>query len=351
MRKLSFQPARRSIHRSIRQRLAGAALAAGLFSLPFCAAAAEYEIEISLETAPAHIRNTTVVRLAKEIEQAAGGRLAIKVFHGSAKYKGKDEPVALGQGALDMGVVGNWYLSTVVPDFSITGLPMFYGQGRAAQYKVWDGEIGQALNRQLEEKLGVKVLGRWLDLGFGSMFFIDKRVTTHDDLIGLKMRAPGGAVNLARFKAFGAAAVSIPFADLAQALQRGTVDGMLSTHESVRASKFWDSGIRYAYDDYQAFYQYVPMMSGRAWNRLPADIQRLITDTWEANVDEARELAAERQRSAVQESAANGVERIIGTPADLALMREKLMRDQDKLAEELRVDPKWVAQAMRALGQ
>ncbi len=334
--------------RSFLKQTAIAGLAAGW--LPFSAVAAQYEIEISLETAPTHIRNTTVVNLAKQIEAATDNRLAIKVFHGSAKYKGKDEPTALAQNALDMSVTGNWYLSSVVPDFSITGLPMFYGKTRAEQYMVWDGEVGRELNRQLEEKLGVKVLGRWLDLGFGSMFFIDKRVTTHDDLAGLKMRAPGGAVNLARFKAFGAAAVSIPFADLAQALQRGTVDGMLSTHESVRASKFWDSGIQYAYDDYQAFYQYVPMISAKAWNKLPADIQRIITDAWEANVDAARELAAERQRSAVVESAANGIERVVGTPEDLATMRGKLMRDQDALAEKLRVDPALVAKAMRVLG-
>ncbi len=314
------------------------------------ATAADYELEISLETAPSHIRNVIVVELAEKIEAAAGGRLDIKIFHGSAKYKGRDEPVALGQNALDMGVVGNWYLSGVVSDFNITGLPMFYGKSREEQYKVWDGEVGRALNRKLEEKLGVKVLGRWIDLGFGSMFFTEIPVTTHADLVGLKMRAPGGAVNLARFKAFGATAISIPYAELAQALQRGTVDGMLSTHESVRAAKMWDAGVRYAYDDYQAFYQYVPMMSAKAWNKLPEDIQRIITETWDANVDTARERAAERQASAVVEEAVNGIKLVKGSEEDLVAMRKKLMREQDALAEELRVDPALVAKAMQTLG-
>lgn len=322
-------------------------LAAGLAGT---ATAADYELEISLETAPTHIRNVTVTELAKQIEEAAGGRLAIKLFHGSAKFKGKDEPTALAQNALDMAVTGNWYLGKVVPDFNITGLPMFYGLPRAEQYKVWDGEVGQELNRQLEEKLGVKVLGRWLDLGFGNMFFTDTKVTSHADLQGLKMRVPGGPVNLARYKAFGSAPVSIPFAEVSQALQRGTVDGMLSTHESVRASKFWDSGVKYAYNDNQAFYQYVPMVSGKAWASLPADIQQIIVDAWEDNLDAARETAAARQASAAEEEAANGVEIVDGAPADLAAMREKLMAEQDRLAEELRVDPALVAKAMATLG-
>jgi C4-dicarboxylate-binding protein DctP len=312
--------------------------------------AAEFEIEISLETAPAHIRNTTVVELAKKIEEAAGGRLAIKVFHGSSKFRGKEEPTALAQNALDMGVTGNWYLGSVISDFNITGLPMFYGMPRDKQYAVFDGEVGQELNRKLEEKLGVKVLGRWLDLGFGSMFFTDTRVTSPEDLVGMKMRVPGGAANSARYQVLGASSVSIPFKEVAQALQRGTVDGMLSTHESVRASKFWDAGVKYAYDDYQAFYQYVPMMSSKAWNGLPADIQQIVLDAWDANIDAGRKIAAARQKSAVEEERENGIEVIVGSAEDLAKMRAKLMQEQDRLVTELRIDPALVEKAKTALG-
>lgn len=328
-------------------------ISAGLLALPLVAGtslAADYKIEISLETGPNHIRNISVVELAKELETASDGRLEVKVFHGASKYKGTNVPTALAQGALDMGMPGTWHLGKSVPDFNMTGLPMFYGRGRDAQYAVWDGDVGQAMNQKLEDKLGVVVIGRWFDLGFGQMFFTDKEVTSHADLKGLKMRAPGGAANLARFKGFDATAVKIAWPDVPQALQRNTVDGVLTTHESVRSAKLWDSGLKYAYDDFQSFFQYVPVMSKRAWDGLPEDLQTLIVDTWESKVDAVRKLAAERQQSARDDGAANGIKRIDASEEDLAAMRDKLMASQAELIGELRIDADLVTKAEAVLG-
>ena len=327
----------------------GAAALVAATMISGAAHAAEYKIEISLETGPNHVRNISVVELAKELEAASGGRLEVKVFHGASKYKGTNVPTALAQGALDMGMPGTWHLGKAVPDFNMTGLPMFYGRAHEAQYVVFDGEVGQELNRRLEEKLGVKVIGRWFDLGFGQMFFTDKEVTSHADLKGLKMRAPGGAANLARFEGFEATAVKIAWPDVPQALQRNTVDGVLTTHESVRSAKLWDSGLRYAYDDYQSFFQYVPVMSKRAWDGLPEDIQTLIVDTWEAKVDSVRALARERQQSAREDGAANGIKRHDASAEDLAAMRAKLMAGQAELVEELRIDAELVGKAEAVL--
>ncbi len=320
------------------------ALAAGTVN------AAEHTLEISLETGPNHIRNIMVSKIAEEIEAAADGRLEVKIFHGASQYKMRDVPTALAQGALDMGVVGTWVLGNVLSDFHVTGLPMFYGMSRQEQYRAWDGATGKALEARLEKKLGIKIVGRWLDLGFGALFFTKKKVATHADLAGLKMRAPGGAINVARFKVFGSTAVSIPFSDVPQALQRGTVDGMLSTNESVRSAKLWDSGIKYAFNNNIAFYQYIPMMSANAWNKLPQDLQKIVTDTWNAKVDEARDLAAQRQASAVEEARSNGVVHVNATAADTVKVRSTLMAAQDDLVAEMRIDPALVALARKDLG-
>jgi TRAP-type transport system periplasmic protein len=309
------------------------------------AQAAEYKIEISLETGPNHVRNISVVKLAKQLEEASGGRLEVKVFHGASKYKGTNVPTALAQGALDMGMPGTWHLGKFIPSFNMPGLPLFYGRPRDEQYKVWDGAVGKALNERLEKKLKVKVIGRWFDLGFGQMFFIDKAVKSHADLKGLKMRAPGGAANLARYDGFGAKAIKIAWPDVPQALQRGTVDGLLTSHESVRSAKLWDAGLKHAYDDNQTFFQYVPVMSMRAWKKLPADIQKLIVDTWEANVDSVRKLAHERQNSARVDGAKHGIVRVDASPADLAAMRKKLLAGQDALIKKLRIDADLVKKA------
>jgi len=327
------------------------AASAAVLAMASVANAAEYKVEISLETGPNHVRNMSVVALAKKLEKATGGRLEVKVYHGASKYKGSNVPTALAQGALDMGMPGTWHLGKFIPEFNMPGLPLFYGRARAAQYKVWDGEVGKTLNAMLEKKMKVKVIGRWFDLGYGQMFFIKKKVKSHADLKGLKMRAPGGAANLARYDTFGAKAIKISWPDVPQALQRGTVDGLLTTHESIRSAKLWDSGLKYAYDDNQAFFQYLPVMSMRAWNKLPADIQKLIVDTWEANVDSVRKTAEKRQNSARVDGAKNGIARIDATTADLDSMRKKLLATQDALIKKLRMDPALVKRAEALLAQ
>lgn len=326
-----------------------AALTAGALGAGPAFAQDKHTIEISLETGPNHVRNMSIVEMAKELEQASDGRLEVKVFHGASKFKGTNVPTALAQGALDMGMPGTWHMGKAVPSFNMPGLPLFYGRPREEQYKVWDGEVGQALNKQLEDKLGVKVIGRWIDLGFGQMFFTETPVKSHADLKGLKMRAPGGAANLARYDAFDATAVKIAWPDVPQALQRNTVDGVLTTFESVRSAKLWDSGLKHAYEDNQAFFQYVPVMSKKKWDSLPEDLQKLIVDTWEAKVDDIRDLAAERQQSAREEAEANGIDRVVGSEEDLAKMRDKLMSTQDQLIEELRIDADLVKMAEETL--
>ncbi len=322
---------------------------AGALAFSATGQAADYKLDISLETGPNHVRNLSVMQFAEELNAKSGGRLKVKVFHGASKYKGTNVPTALGQGALDMGLPGTWHLGKFIPEFNAPGLPMFYGVGRQGQYKVFDGPIGKELAARLEKKLKVKVIGRWMDLGFGQMFFIKKKVMSHADLKGLKMRAPGGAANLLRYDAFNAKAIKIAWPDVPQALQRGTVDGLLTTHESVRSAKLWDAGLKHAYDDNQAFFQYVPVMSNRAWSKLPKDLQDLVVNTWEAKVDAMRKFAEDRQASARADGAKMGIVRVDASASDLAAMRKKLVAGQPDLVKKLRMDADFIAKMQAAM--
>lgn len=321
------------------------ALSAGLtvmIGMSAAVAQTKHRLEISLETGPNHIRNIGITEWAEELMKKSDGKLDVKIFHGAAKYKDTDVPKALNQGALDMGLPGTWQLGKFEPDFDAADLPIFYGGKQEDMYKVWDGPAGKFVTAKLEKKLGVKVIGKWLDLGFQQTFMVSKPVATHADLVNMKLRIPGGAAYIKRYEALGANPVKIAWPDVPQALQRGTVDGLSTTFESVRSAKLWDSGVKYAYANHQSFSQYLPTISGKSWEKYPKDIQDLIVSTWAAKIDSLRERARVRQAEARAEGEKNGIKVVDPTDADILEARNKQLVKQDELIKDLHIDPELV---------
>ena len=308
-----------------------------------------YKIDVSLETGPNHLRNISMERWAKAINEKSAGRLKVTIFHGAKKFKGTNVPTALGRGLIDMGAPGPWHLSKFVPDFGVFNLPLAYGATRAQLHALMDGEIGRELNARIEKKLGVKVFGRWLDHGSNALFFLDKKVTSYADVVGLKMRFSGSEAAAERLKVFGATPTKIPWPDLPKALRRGLVDGFATNHEAVRSAKLWEVGVKYAYDDRHSLAQYVPMISGKTWNRLPQALQDLILDSWEAFIPGQREFAKQRHAEAREVEKKHGITIIKARPEDLEAMRKKLLAAQPAMVERLKMDKDFVARAQRVI--
>ena len=330
---------------------AGIAVATLAMGQPLPAAAQEHHLRISLETAPNHSRNLSMQKFVDTLNEKSGGKIKAEIFPGAQLGPDRDMPKKLATGSIEMGAVGTWLLSSVVPNADVERLPMFYGRDPADTYAVMDGPVGQEINAELEQKLRVKVVGKWLDLGYTNTYTRGKPLKDITDLQGLKIRIPGGAVAIYQYKTFGANPVVIPWPDLPLALIQGTVDGAQTTSESIRSAKLWDSGLKYGLEERQNVSQYVPLISVQFWNKLPKDVQQLVTDTWAARIDEMRAFAHERQASAKQDIIKEGIQFTDPPKEKLAEWRKILMKDQDSLVKELNMDPKLVERAMAALPQ
>ena len=136
--------------------------------------------------------------------------------------------------------------------------------------------------------------------------------------------------------------VKIAWPDVPQTLQRGTVDGLATTFESIRSAKLWDSGLKNAYVSRHSFSQYLPTISAKSWAKYPKDIQDLIVNSWAAKVDSLRARAKARQESAKADAAKNGIVVVEPAADDLAAARSKLMAKQPTLIKELEIDPNFI---------
>ena len=332
------------------KRLAARALLAALAPALAAGASAEpMDFRISLNTGPNHVRNIALEQFIAELKARAGDKLNVRLFPSGQLFKGPDVPKALAQGALEMGVPIVLYVSRIVPNAGVADLPMFYGRSADEIHRIFDGPAGARLNAEIEEKLDVKIVGPYLDLGFGSIFTTERAVNSVADLQGLKLRVPGSAGGKKRYEVAGAAAVAIPFADVPLALSQGTVDGLMTTHETIRSAKLWESGLKYAFDDRQVFLQYLPMIGRPTWERMDAETRQIVVDAWTDTIGGARELAARRQAEARAEGIQNGIRAVEGGAADLAAFRARLMEQQDAIVEETGIDPDFAAMVARAL--
>ena len=325
---------------------AGASLCAPLIARP---AMAQERLRISLDTNPNHVRNQSAELFVAELRKRVGDRIQAEIFPSAQLFRDRDVARSLRQGSVEMGIPGLWNLDGIEPNTAMTTLPMFYGVAPEAVYRVMDGPVGQQINQRMEQRLRVKVLGRWIDIGYNHLYSVTRPINHYDDVRGMRIRSPGGSANAARIRVLGGSPVLIPWPDLPLAMSQGVVDALITTHESAFTSKLWDSGLRYAFEDRQYFSQYAPMVSMQFWNRLSPELRKAMTDSWEAIVDEERRRAATAQAAARDTLIANNVRMAQPSPDEVAQARRRLMAAQDEIIAEMKIDRDMAETVMREL--
>lgn len=321
-----------------RRTLFGCAAVAAALALPITGNAQDINIRISIDTNLQHTRSKAMQMFADEVKERSGGAMSVELFHSAQLFNDRDVPRALRRGQIEMGAPGVWQLDAIVPEGGITMLPMFYGLPAETTKTVMDGPVGQEVNQQIEEKLGVKVIGPWCDLGFQHTYSTGKPIKSHDDLKGMKIRIPGGTLNAVRVEGMGANPQLVPWADVPLALQQGAVDGLLTTNMSAASARLWDSGVKHAFLDQQYFGQYVPMVGAGFWEKLTPEQQQIVTESWAAIIEQASADAAAGQTEGLEALQANGITVVEPSAEELARVRGILMERQEAVVKELGMD-------------
>lgn len=272
-----------------------------VFKLMLCFAGAllaaePYDLRISVDTGPNHLRNITIQRFITLLAERTSA-IRAWLYPSGQLSKDKDIPKSLHWGYVDMGVVARLKLTPFVPDMNIASIPSIYGLSVEEFHQLFDGEIGHALAGKLE-RLDVKVLGRPIDLGFSNVYTSEKRIRSPEDYLGLKLRVSGGSGQWALFQAFGANPILLPFPDVALALAQGSLDGLQTSHETVVSGKLWEFGLKYCYEDRASFTDYIPIVSLNFWNGLPSELQALMVQTWNDVALDGRLYSKQRQAKA-----------------------------------------------------
>jgi len=228
-----------------------------------------YELRVATYVPPiSHIGKTADWWIA-ELGKRTGGRVKATAYHSEILGKAPDSLNMLNSGAANVSL----FPAAAIPGrFPITELvtdtPLLRGNMKAEE---------ELMNRllsagMLKEYDGFKVMG-WFSID-PMMLFTNKKVTTLEDLKGLKIRARGRASSLLVEK-LGTVPVSLEVGELYTALERGSVDGVLTCMSAYMPFKLSEI-CNYTLDEPLLGGMAPMLMSGRTWNSLPQDIQVII---------------------------------------------------------------------------
>lgn len=159
----------------------------------------------------------------------------------------------------------------------------------------------------------------------------------------MKIRNNGGAGQAWRTTFMGAIPNTTPLPNVPLGLSQGTFDGLVTTHETVASGQFWESGIRHALEDHQFLGEYVPIVSLAFWQKLPSDLQQMLTETWRTKVTAYRSDMATAQSRARDLVQAHGVDIVVPSAAELAAKRREMMAHQDQVAKLSKISPEMIS--------
>jgi len=249
-----------------------------------------------------------------------------------------------------MGLPATGYLSAFDVNSNMPALPVFFGRAPEVTRSIADGEWGKAITISLGEKLGVKVLMPFFELGYVHHLIAKRQVEKIEDFKGLKIRYPASPEFALNIKALGGSPIQIALSDLPMALLQGTVDGTITNFKGADATKLDEAGVKYAVKDNISLTHYVPMFSNRFWNSLPKDLQKILVDASEAVVPKQREMSDRMQEEGEMNLEKRGVKIYRPSQEELKKWRQHIMPAQAPFVKEMKYDDELLNLIERKMG-
>lgn len=239
------------------------------------AQSAEFNLKFGHEALDTHPVTIRLNEAAQVIAKRTNGRVNIQMFPNNQLGGATDMLSQTRSGALEFTLLGTVIISTLAPVAAISGV----GYAFPDYDHVWsamDGELG-AYVRQSIEKTGVRPMKNIWDLGFRHVANNIHPVKTPSDLSGIKLRVAVGALYVSLFKDLGASPVSMNFSELYSSLQTKVIDGIETPLQIFVTFKMYEV-IKYASLTNHMWDGQWLIANGRAWSKLPPDIQAIIEE-------------------------------------------------------------------------
>ena len=240
-------------------------------------AQAQHKLEMKLAyfVGDQHAMSQWLVRWSEQLEKGSGGRIAVRRFPGAqmGPTPGHYDFARTGQADaawfLHGGTPGRFPLTEIV------NLPFMIGSAEIGIKVLNDAEL-RAKYLDAEHK-GVKVLMLFTHQP-GGPHTTKKPIRTLDDFKGMRLRFASPTVR-DFVQALGATPVGVPPTEIAEQLQKGTIDGAFIDYGGAGIAFKLAGTVKYSTELYAYVTSFGLAMNEEFWGKLPADLKKLVIDT------------------------------------------------------------------------
>jgi TRAP-type C4-dicarboxylate transport system substrate-binding protein len=208
-------------------------------------------------------------RWKQEVEKRTDNAVAIQTYPGGTLLGAKDMLRGVMKGQADIGCLCMSYQPGVFPMTTVTELPVGFASSAVASRVLFD----LFERHQPKEFSRVKVLAMFTTSPTNIMSKVPVRRI--EDLKGLELRASGMASRV--LDRLGATPVSMPMPETPEALQKGLVQGLLSSLEVMKDMNYAEYCPYVTRTDFQV-YPFAVVMNKQAFDRLPDGVKKAMDD-------------------------------------------------------------------------
>ena len=255
--------------------------------------------------------------MADAIRQESGGDFSIEIFSESRLGPDPKMFADLRNGGLEFYLAGAT-LGEVAPTSALPLLPFAFTESRAV-FAALDGALGDQIRTELALN-GLHAFRHCWQNGFHHLTTSTRPIHYAEDLAGLKIRSPGGAIAADFFRSLGAEAGMVPFSGLYEALKARSFDGQSDPLGVVLSLKLYEVQ---TYLSLTAHWWsgFTLLANDIAWRALPSKIQEIVERNAEKFALLQREDIEKLNAAGAQELAHKGMD--VNT-ADTVSFRAKL---------------------------
>jgi len=261
-------------------------------------------LKLGHAVAPEHPYHLGAVRYADLVAQRTKSKVKIDVYPSTQLGNERDMVEGLQLGTIDLVVTSTGPLGGFDPRMFVVDLPFLF-RDREHAYKVLDGPIGRELLDAFSAK-GIKGLAFW-ENGFRQITNSVRPIEKPEDLKGIKIRTMENKVHLSAFRAFGASPTPMAWSEVYTALQQKTIDAQENPIAIIYFQKISEVQKYLALTGH--FYSPTPLlMSLKAFNNLPKNIQKIMLDTAMECATFERNLLRDNEAKQLAEIKAKGMQ-------------------------------------------